>query len=74
MINYKGNELSKEPEPSEFSCSGCFFSHTSKKMVNVGLKTKPELKEIVLTNRGCSAPNIEPFRSCKSEHIIFKQI
>jgi hypothetical protein len=73
-MEYKGISLEKVAETSEFSCDGCFFIHYVKKTVNVGPRIRHEYEEVKTGQRGCSAPNIEPFRSCKHEHVIFKEI
>lgn len=62
------------PEKSEFSCDGCDFIRLTKKTINVGTKIKPEYKEVQNGDKGCMAPNIEPFRSCKHDHVIYKKV
>lgn len=74
MIEYKGKSYEAVPERSEFSCEGCAFIHIIMKMKNVGKLSKPEYKEVDTGQRGCSAPNQEPFRSCKHDHVVFQQI
>ena len=71
-MNYKGYNYVAQPENAEFSCVGCIFVHVVRKIVNSGLKTKPIYKEVDTGRRGCDAPNIEPFRSCKRDHVIYK--
>lgn len=71
-MKYKGYDYEAKPENAEYSCVGCSFIHVVRKIVNVGQKTKPEYKEVDTGQRGCSAPNIEPFRSCKRDHVIYK--
>lgn len=71
-MNYKGYNYEAQPENAEFSCVGCIFVHVVRKIVNSGLKTKPIYKEVDTGRRGCGAPNIEPFRSCKRDHVIYK--
>jgi len=73
-MDYNNRQYESEPEKSEFSCDGCAFLYRCKRIVNVGQKTKPEFKEVETGQQGCSAPNIEPFRSCKHDHVIYKQI
>lgn len=74
MITYNGKQYKKYAEPAEFSCEGCAFLFQCTRMKNVGLKSKPEYKEVPTGNYGCFAPNIEPFRSCKVEHVIYKEV
>lgn len=73
-MEYKGKQYQKMPEYSEFSCDGCTFHKQGMKVRNVGLKTRPEYKEMPMGQFGCIAPNEEPFRSCKHEHIIYIQV
>lgn len=74
MTEYNGQQYEARPETSEFSCEGCDFIHLVKKVSNVGLKTRPEYKEVYTGQKGCAAPNIEPFRSCKHDHMIYERI
>lgn len=74
MIQYNGHNYEVIPEHSEYSCEGCAFHYECKHIKNVGKSTKPEYKELPTGQKGCSAPNIEPFRSCKHDHVIYKQI
>lgn len=69
---YNGKNYEAVHESSDFSCLGCSFEYRCKKMTNAGLKTKPEYKEVLTGKKGCSSPNIEPFRSCKRDHVIYK--
>lgn len=73
MVEYKGNKYEVLPEQSEFSCDGCAFHYECKRIRNVGKASKPEYKEVSTGQKGCGTPNIEPFRSCKHNHVIFKQ-
>ena len=73
-MEYNGRFYESRPENSEFSCEGCAFRYECKRVINAGLKTKPEYKETPTGQKGCSAPNIEPFRSCKRDNVIYIQV
>lgn len=74
MTEYNNRQYTAERETAEFSCEGCSFAHETVKTVNIGTHAHPEYKEEKTGARGCGAPNIEPFRSCKRDHEIYRTV
>lgn len=52
------NEYITKDQTSEFSCTGCAFRKIAEKGSHKG-------------NDMCSAPDIEPFRSCMKNKVVF---
>lgn len=47
-----------KPKIGEFDCTGCVFVRKATQASNKG-------------NDMCSAPNIEPYRSCMKDKVVF---